>query len=130
MCNIIHSAYVLVEVLSERTIGNLLLMATGGSSEQIWFIASSLSCQSSFSVLASSVTGGFTGQSSLTFFSVKVAGAKILALGLYSGDSMMASAHIEITPITLIACTSLRHLHLIQLFNVSMYVHVSIIVCQ
>ena len=92
--NIIHSAYILVEVLSVRAIGNLLFMDTGGSSGHVWFMASSFSCQSSFSVLASSVTGGLMGQSSLTFFSAKVAGAKILALGLYSGTSMTVSAVI------------------------------------
>ena len=95
--NSIHNAFacILVEVLSVRVIGNLLFMDTGGSSEQVWFIASSFSCQSSFSVLASSVIGGLTGQSSLTFFSTNVAGAKILALGLYSGDSMTASVAIH-----------------------------------
>ena len=122
--NDIHSAYVLVEVLSERAIGNLLFMATGGSSGQVWFIASSLSCQSSFSVLASSVTGGFTGQSSLTFFSAKVAGAKILALGLYSGDSMTASAQIEITQTTLIP--GVRHLHVILDQQYDLFLHVCI----
>ena len=96
--NNIHSQSILVEVLSVRTIGNLLCVDAGASSGQVWFMTSlrDLSCQSSFSVLASSVTGGLTGQSSLTFFSAKVAGAKILALGLYSGASMIVSAWNEI----------------------------------
>lgn len=98
--NVNHSAYVLVEVLSVRGIGNLLCVDSGGgSSGQIWFMTSSrdfsCSCQSSLSVLASSVTGGLIGQSSLTFFSAKVAGAKILALGLYSGASITVSAMIS-----------------------------------